>query len=136
MLMVSTCLQLLGSPTRVIKSTLAAEMLALVDAAEAWFWLQSVANKVLGTSDYNIDCFVHSQSLFDAVYSMTSLLNKRQRVDVVIIREMIQKNEIGKATWVTTKSQLADCLIEKGCCAASLLQVLITNQLYADKEHL
>ena len=40
-------------------------MLALVDAAEACFWFQNVANKVLGISSYNIECF--ADSLFKAV---------------------------------------------------------------------
>ena len=33
-------------------------MLALVDAAEACFWLQGVVNEILGTSSYNIGCLL------------------------------------------------------------------------------
>ena len=34
----------------------------------------------LGSSDYDIDSFIDSQSLFNAVYLLTSLLGKRLRL--------------------------------------------------------
>ena len=111
---------------RVVKSTLAAEMLSMVEAAEACYWLQNLTNELFGTNECNIECFIDSQSLFNAVHSMTSLLDKRLRVDVAIIREMIQRNEIQKVTWVPTKVQIADCLTKRGCCAALLLQPIIS----------
>ena len=36
-------------------NTLAAEMIALVNTATVYFWLQSVANDILDTSNYFID---------------------------------------------------------------------------------
>ena len=43
---------------RVVKNTLAAEMQALVDAAESCYWLQRILNEVLGTEGCNIECFI------------------------------------------------------------------------------
>ena len=103
-------------------------MLALADAAEASFWFQNVANKVLGISSYNIECFAGSLSLLKAVYSMTPLLGKHLRVDVAILCEMIQKNEISKMTLALEKCQLVDCLTKKGYYTALLIRVLLTNQ--------
>ena len=85
------------------------------------FLAAKCGSEVLGTSKYNIDCLVDGQSLFNAVYSMASLLDKHLRVDVAIIHEMIQENEISKVTWIPTKSQLADCLTKKGCYVALLM---------------
>ncbi|XP_066911985.1 uncharacterized protein [Clytia hemisphaerica] len=114
---------------RVVKSTLAAEMLALVEAAESCYWLQSILNEVLGTEGCRIECYIDSQSLYNAANSTTSLSDKRLRVDVAIIREMLQNNEISKLVWVPSKSQLADCLTKKGANTSSIVNVLTTNQL-------
>lgn len=114
---------------RVVKSTLAAEMLALVEAAEAGYWLQSILNELLSTNSCNIECYIDSQSLYNAAYSTTSLADKRLRVDVAIIREMLQKNEIQKLVWVPSGSQLADCLTKRGAGNLSIVQVLTNNQL-------
>lgn len=103
-------------------------MVALVAAAEACFWLQSVTNEVLGTSNYNVECFVDNLSLSNAVYSTTSLLGKHLRVDVAIICEMIQKNEITKVTLAPGKCRLAVCLTKQGCYTALLIRALLTNQ--------
>ena len=95
---------------RVVKSTLAAEMLALVEAAESCYWLQNILNEVLGTEGYSIECYIDSQSLYNAANSTTSLTDKTLRIDVAIIHEMLQNNEISKLVWVPSNSQLADCL--------------------------
>ena len=67
--------------------------------------------------------------MFNAVHSMTALLDKRLKVDVAILREMIGKGEIKKVPWVPTKDQLADCLTKRGSSPSKLLQVLTTNTL-------
>ena len=67
--------------------------------------------------------------MFNAVHSITAFLDKRLRVDVAILREMIDKPEIKKVTWVPTKDQLADCLTKRGSSPLKLLQVLTTNTL-------
>ena len=114
---------------RVVKSTLAAEMLALVEAAEAGYWLQSILNEIMCTKGCNIECYIDSQSLYNAANSTTSLTDRRLRVDVAIIREMLQKSEIQKLVWVPSGSQLADCLTKKGASSSLIVQVLTSNQL-------
>ena len=52
MLTVSSCSKRIK---HVVMNTLAAEMIALVNTATVYFWLQSVANDILGTSNYFID---------------------------------------------------------------------------------
>jgi len=114
---------------RVVKSTLAAEMLALVEAAEAGYWLQSILNELLCTNGCKIECYIDSQSLYNAAYSTTSLSDKRLRVDVAIVREMLQKGEIQKLVWVPSGSMLADCLTKRGASTLTMVQVLTNNQL-------
>ena len=113
----------------VLKITLATEVLSLVEAAESCFWLQNLLNEISGMEKLNIECKTYGQSVLNAVHSMTALLDKRLRVDVAILREMIGKGEIEKVTWVPNKDQLADCLTKRGSSPLKLLQVLTTNTL-------
>ena len=49
--------------------------------------------------------FLTAKSLFNAVYSVASLLDKHLCVDGAIIPEMIQKNVLRKMAWVPSKSK-------------------------------
>ena len=44
--------------------------------------------------------------MFNDVHSITAFLDKRLRVDVAILREMIGKGEIKKVTWYLLKINL------------------------------
>ena len=103
--------------------------MSLVEAAEASFWLASIVQEIVGSGECNIECRTDSQSLYNAVYSMTSLLDKRLRVDMAILREMVQRNEIQAITWIPTSKQIADCLTKRGSSSIKLLEVLHNNQL-------
>ena len=99
---------------RVVKSTLAAETLAAVEAVETGFLLTSILKELRNSqSSIDIECFTDNQSLFDTVHSINSIIDKRLRVDMTILREMIHKKEV-LIKWVETKDQLADALTEKG----------------------
>ena len=113
----------------VLKITLATEVLSLVEAAESCFWLQNLLREITDMKKLNTECKTDSQSVFNAVHSVTALLDKRLRVDVAILTEMIGKGKIKKGTWVPTKDQLADCLTKRGNSPLKLLQVLTTNTL-------
>ena len=86
-------------------------------------------NEITGMEKLNTECKTDGQLVFNAVYSMTALLNKRLRVNVAVLREMTGRGEIKKFTWVPTKDQLADCLTKRGRSPLKLLQVLTTNTL-------
>ena len=48
--------------------------------------------------------------MIDSVHSTKTLKEKRLKVDVSIIREMLEKNEISSINWCASEKQLADCL--------------------------
>ena len=111
---------------RVVKSTLAAETLALVDGADNAFLL----SKLLGEIIYNeknsrlpIECRTDNRSLFQAAHTTNTLSDKRLRIEMSIVREMIERGEL-ELVWVEAKHQLADVLTKKGASSASLLEVL------------
>ena len=65
-----------------------------------------------------IDCITDNQSLQDICYSTKNIEDRRLRVDTVILREMLAKNEISKIEWVKTSSQLSDYLTKSGVSTA------------------
>ena len=66
---------------RVVKSTLAAETLALVDGAEACVFNKHVLNEILGCCDLPVACYVDNKSLVDALNSIKSVDDRRLRID-------------------------------------------------------
>ena len=73
---------------RVIKSTLAAETLAMIDRAEAYIFYRKFLLEILqlkGNSD-NIKIFCKKDNfcLYDSVHSATQILNKRLRTEMAV----------------------------------------------------
>ena len=78
----------------VVKSTLAAETLSQLEASEACFWLGSTLSELLyGSLDNNpfMECRTDDHSLVEAVYSSEAILDKRLRVDIAIMRQMVER---------------------------------------------
>ena len=80
---------------RVVKSTIAAETLY---------------KKETDSGSFPIHCYTDNKSLLDSVYFTKTLKEKRLKVDVCIIREMLQKKVISSVNWCTSKIKLVDCL--------------------------
>ena len=103
---------------RVVKSTLAAETLAMVDAAEAAVYYRKFLLDLLGLCDsirvVPIVCCTDNSSMYDAVHSSTQVQDKRLRIEIAILREMLNKCEITRMTWVESERQIADSLTKKG----------------------
>ena len=114
---------------RVVKSTLAAETLSLVEAAEAAFWIQNLYNEITNNKGCSIECRTDSQSLYNAVKSSTPITDRRLRVDMAILREMLAKEEINKILWLPSANQIADPMTKKGGCTEKLLEVIMNNTI-------
>ena len=114
---------------RVVKSTLAAETLAAVEAVETGFLLTLILKEQHNSqSSIDIECFTDNQSLFDTIHSTNSIIDKRLRVDMAILREMVHKKEV-LIKWVETKDQLADALTKKGASSTRLMEALRSSHL-------
>ena len=95
---------------RVVQSTLAGETLALADGIDNAIFL----------------------SLVDAIKSTKSVTEKRLRLEISGIKELIQNKRIQRIMWSTTKEQLADCLTKKGASSLVLLKALKNGQWKLD----
>ena len=96
-----------------MRSTLAAETLAMEEALEECFIIRSMLLEIykrdVKTRLFPIHCYTDSKSLLESVHSTKTLKEKRLKVDVCVIREMLEKkNE--SINWYPSNRQLADCL--------------------------
>ena len=85
---------------QVVKSMMAAETLPLVDAAEASFWLSKLFTEIHSTAKklvvLPLYCDIDSKQLHETLYPVRPVLDKRLRVEIGILREMLEKKEINQ----------------------------------------
>lgn len=103
---------------RVVRSTLAGETLAMSDGIDNAIFLATLFSELTtGTVDLNapvLVCVTDNHSLYDALKSTKQVTEKRLRLDISSIKELLQSRKIKKVLWSVTKPQLADCLTKKG----------------------
>jgi len=76
-----------------------------------------------------VECYTDNASLSETLKTSTAVSDKRLRVDVARLREMVEKGEI-VVKWVEGKNQLADCLTKRGSSSHQLLEVLERSELF------
>ena len=109
---------------RVTKSPLASETLALSEGADAGFYVSSLVQEIFNLPSFpSVKCFTDNRSLTDTLVTTRVITDRRLRVDVARLREMVAEKEIDVA-WVNGRSQVADALTKRGASSASLVEVL------------
>ena len=115
----------------VVKSTLAAETLALQEGAENCYILQSIIDEVYQLQpeeSVQVRCLTDNQSLCDTLYSTKIISDKILKVDIYMIHKMIENKEISQVAWTDTKKQLANCLTKKGASSKLLVIALLGDR--------
>ena len=74
---------------RVVRSTLAAEMLSLEEGLEASVYYRQMLEDILGikSKSIQIEAYVDNKSIIEAILSTKMIEGKRLRVDVAAIQE-------------------------------------------------
>ena len=111
---------------RVVRSTLAAETLAAVESLDAAFFVSNLVSEVLFAekgAKVEMLLFTDNKSLHDAVHTTNVIGDKRLRVDISALREMIERREF-TMHWIESDKQVADVLTKKGASKNLLLEVL------------
>ena len=100
---------------RIVKSSMAAETLALVEGIETAVLLRSLLNEILfkNKKSIAIEAITDSRAVFESAHSTNQILDKGQRINMSILRESIAEKEID-LKWVPTKQQLANVLPKVG----------------------
>ena len=113
---------------RIVKSTLGAETLAMVDLTEACFYYRKLILDLLLLEDHpmniKIRCKTDNSCLYDAVHSTTQILDKRLQIEMAVLREMVDRGEIAEISWIPTDKQIADSLTKKGVPSFKILQFI------------
>jgi hypothetical protein len=111
---------------RVTKSPLASETLALGEGADAGFLVASMVKEVFGLDTLPpISCITDNSSLVQHLHTSKISSDRRLRVDMSRLREMVQEGEI-TVSWCPGKLQLSDCLTKNTASSTSLLEVIST----------
>ena len=109
---------------RVTKSPLASETLALCEGADAGFLVSSLVREIFNLPSLPpVQCYTDNRSLTDTLVTTRVISDRRLRVDVARLREMVAEKEIC-VNWVNGKSQVADALTKRGASSVSLIEVL------------
>ena len=109
---------------RVVKSTLAAETMALLEGAETSVYISHIISDLLDIPQLNVHCFVDNKSLVDSLYSSHQVEEKRLRIDLAVLDNMIENKEITDVQWVETNLQLANCLTKRGASSLHLMEAI------------
>lgn len=80
-----------------------------------------------------IDCFVDNKSLCENLYSTKSVEEKRLRLDIASIRELLAEKLIRSVVWIPTSQQISDCFTKRGATSQKLISVLISGSLNTEE---
>lgn len=110
---------------RVVKSTLAAEALSLLDGLENSVFMKDLLKSTCPEiCNIPIIAVVDNLSVVEAVHSTTAVSDKRLRRELGAIKEMLGNGEISSVKWVPGSQQLADALTKRGVNGDKILEVV------------
>ena len=113
---------------RVVKSTIAAECLAALEAAETIIYLANILKDILRLSDcVKTYVFCDNKNLVNSAHS-TNIEDKRLIIDISVLRDFNQ--ELTGFIWIPTECQLANALTKQGASDDFLLKVFNESLLF------
>ena len=86
-----------------------------------------------GKSDsttFPIECHIDCKSLYEALKSAKSVSEKRLRLDISSIKELLETKQITPVNWCDTDKQLPDSLTKKGASPKVLRNTLESGLLF------
>ena len=117
---------------RVVRSTLAAETCAGVDGLDAAYFLGKMCKEVFNF-DIPIVHFTDNKPFYKNAHSSLMVEEHRLRIDLAIVKEMLQKQELERLSWVPKSDQLADCLTKRGASCFLLFDVLESGKMVSNQ---
>ena len=117
---------------RVVRSTLTAETLAMMDGIDAGLFIASLYSEIVHgriiDGNIPIEVITDNNSLIDALNSSKPVTDKRLRIDISALKESIQHHSIN-CQWVPGDLQLSDCLTKQGASSLKLTTTMETGKL-------
>ena len=118
---------------RIVRSTLEAECLALVEGLSEGIYIREIIEEIMGLQERTIPikAIIDNKSTVESVHSTSAVSDKRLRRDIGIIKQMMNEGEVKSLTWCAGKDQLADAMTKR---TASPYNILSVFQLGRRKE--
>lgn len=123
---------------RVVRSTLAAETLAMSDGVDIAIFISTLFTELLygpkSEQQIPIVCYTDCKSLYEAVKSQKYVTEKRLRIEISGLKESIENGRISKFRWCNSKQQLADSLTKCGASPFALQKVFTEGKIDIDTQ--
>ena len=108
---------------RITKSPLASEASGVCEGADAAYLIAATLKEVYPSKKVRVVCKTDSKSLFDTLKTTKVNADKRLRVDISRLKEMVIEEEV-VVEWIEGKKQLADALTKRGASTDMMVEVL------------
>ena len=112
---------------RIVRSSTAAETLALVEGCERAYVISRLFAEILtGNNKMHekpVVCVTDNMNLYQSSHTTNSLEDKRLLLEMNIVRQMISRNEI-KLLWCKGELQLSDVLTKIGASGVKLRKII------------
>ena len=115
---------------RVVRSTLAAEALALPDRCDETFYVNKLLSELIHANrdSLSVTTYTDNKSLHDALHSTKQTLEKQLIVDIPSLYEMVKQNEV-QIVWTKKDKQISDVLTKAGAPQKLLLEILESSKM-------
>ena len=102
---------------------MAAEALALSEGIGEAVFLQRIASEVMGWTPPLI-AYTDNRGLVNQLHSTKLVTEKKLRIDMGMMKQMLERNEIQTIRWCPTDEQPADVLTKKGSLGTRLVGMI------------
>ena len=122
-----------GKIRRVVRSTLAAEALSMADSLDSAYCLGYLLSEMVFNKPKKnrvpIKVCTDNKSLFENIHSTKAVSEKRLRVEIGSIKEMLHKGELSSVKWIESSAQISNCLTKHGASCKELMDILQMGSL-------
>ncbi len=112
-----------GKIKRVVRSTLAAEMLSLSEGLKHGIYIQHIVQEITSMK-IPIVAFVDNKSVVDSLHSTKQVDDKRLRIDISLVKEMLTKEDVIRVKWVPGSCMIADILTKRGVAPFAIIELV------------
>ncbi len=85
---------------RVVRSTIAAEALSLLEAIENGLYVKDHLKILLGLTTLPLIAYIDNKSVVDAIHSTRLVEDKRLRIDMASLKELLNNREVCSIQWI------------------------------------
>ena len=120
-----------GKIKRVVKSSLAAEALSLQEGVDAALYTRHVLCEIMGVSPKTLPliAYVDNKGLVEAVHSTRLVDDKRLRITIGAMKELLDSGEVSSVIWIPGNVQIVNCMTKKGASGYQLRSVVESGRI-------